>query len=786
MVNMRSIFKISLSNIKKNKMSNILTGMIFMLAALIFSIAIAMLIMSREPFDKTFNELNVSHTLMYYSEKANGDKAIQQFWNNNEKVASTIHFNMTYLDGKPKISGENIDTYLIAVEVPLKDFSQDKLKVVNGENKKGPDESEVWISTAFASDNKLSIGDTILLPGKKGLYDYKVSGIVVDLHYSVGTNNPTRIWVREGELLKNFTEQTGDLLGIRFKDYSEKMELTEWKNFEKYLGGNFVGSKKDYSSLVTAYTSEYKNIGMVMMALSLIILLFSVVTLSFTISNMILNEYKLIGIYKAQGFSTKNVMGIYLLNYMLLTICFVPLGIAVSFPIINVLVQNMVSVLGMSNTDLSFLPSIFVTVVVLIIGGTTLKAISKTSKIKPSQAIRYGEPEKKKIKNSKIHFEKMRTKSVVCMLAVKSMSKNYKQAIVVGFCALVTSLMLTFAYTCVESYNNALSDPGLIGWDWSEATITNSGKTQIADEEIKNLLEKENEVSHVLPLKVLMNSSFEVNDGISKVVPGYSYDGDMDLVKVENLEGGNPKHKNEISLSSALSEAINAKVGDTVTATIEGVKGNYKVTGIFFTMNNGGFLFRIQQASVTDMNLGLQTMYQVKLKDNVDVDSFLMKLEDSYSEKIDIQNNSVFINNFFNEMMSLIELIANLICILVVIICFITIFNVNAIDIFNMRKTFGIYKSFGMATTQIRKIQLLKMATIAIVGSIIGTVIGVGITDIILKPILLSEGFTNFGLVINWGRLSLNIPICLVVILISTWCSSRRIKKISVRELVTE
>lgn len=785
---MRSVFTISLSNIKKNKMSNILTGMIFMLAALIFSIAIAMLIMSREPFDKTFNELNVSHTLMYYSEKANGDKAIEQFWNNNEKVASTIHFNMTYLDGKPKIRGENIDTYLIAVEVPLKDFSQDKLKVVKGENKKGPDENEVWISTAFASDNKLSIGDIIQLPGKKGLYDYKVSGIVVDLHYSVGTNNPTRIWVREGELLKNFTEQTGDLLGIRFKDYSEKMELTEWINFEKYLGGNFVGSKKDYSSLVTAYTSEYKNIGMVMMALSLIIVLFSVVTLSFTISNMILNDYKFIGVYKAQGFSTKNVMGIYLLNYMLLTICFVPLGIAVSFPIINVLVQNMVSVLGMSNTDLSFLPSIFVTVIVfiLIIGGTTLKAISKTSKIKPSQAIRYGEPEKKKIKNSKIHFEKMRTKSVVRMLAVKSMSKNYKQAIVVGFCALVTSLMLTFAYTCVESYNNALSDPGLIGWDWSEATVTNSGKTQIADEEIKNLLEKENEISHVLPLKVLMNSSFEVNDGISKVVPGYSYDGDMDLVKVENLEGGNPKHKNEISLSSALSEAINAKVGDTVTATIEGVKGNYKVTGIFFTMNNGGFLFRIQQASVTDMNLGLQTMFQVKLKDNVDVDTFLKKLEDSYSEKIDIQNNSVFINDFFNRMMSLIELIANLICILVVIICFITIFNVNVIDIFNMRKTFGIYKSFGMATTQIRKIQLLKMATIAIVGSIIGTVIGVGITDIILKPILLSEGFTNFGLVINWGRLSLNIPICLVVILISTWCSSRRVKKISVRELVTE
>ena len=105
---MRSIFKISLSNIKKNKMSNILTGMIFMLAALIFSIAIAMLIMSREPFDKTFNELNVSHTLMYYSEKANGDKAIQQFWNNNEKVASTIHFNMTYLDGKPKIGRAHV------------------------------------------------------------------------------------------------------------------------------------------------------------------------------------------------------------------------------------------------------------------------------------------------------------------------------------------------------------------------------------------------------------------------------------------------------------------------------------------------------------------------------------------------------------------------------------------------------------------------------------------------------------------------------------------------------
>lgn len=789
MVALISMLKISFSNIKKNKMSCVLTGSIFMLAALIFSIAIAMFSMSKEPFEKTFDKLNVSHTLLYYSEEANNNADIQQFWDKCELVESTIHFDMIYLDGKPRVDGESIDMYLIAAEVPSDNFYQDKLEVVEGESKNSPEENEVWISTAFASDNSISVGDVIGLPGKDGLYDYEVSAIVVDPHYSVGTNNPTRIWVRDGELEKNFTEKCGSLLGIRYKEYSEKAELSEWKEMEEYIGGNFVGSKKEYSSLVTAYTSRYKNIGLVMIALSFIIVLFSIVTLSFTISRTILNDYRLIGVYKAQGFSPWQVIGIYLLNYMLLTVVFVPLGIIISFPIIDVLVKNMVSVLGMSNANFAFLPSIVITFVafVLIIGVATLICVSKSNKIKPSQAIRYGEPEQKKAKKkNRVQLKNFPTSSVVTMLSVKNLVDNFRQVIVIGFCALVTCLMLTFSYTCIESYENALSDPGLIGWDWSEATITNSGKTAISNDEIKELLEDEEDVQCVLPLNVLMNSTFMIDDDVSKTVPGYAYDGDMDLVKVENVEGRNPQKKNEISLSEALCEMLEVEVGDVIKANIEGHESEYEVTGVFFTMNNGGYLFRIQQSSVVDLSMGLQTMFQVKLNDDVQLEEFIDHLEKEYPEEIDIQNNHTFVNDFFDSMMSLIQLIASMICILVVIICFITIFNTNAMDIFNMRKTFGIYKSFGMTSKQIRNIQLVKVSVITIVGSMLGIVIGVSVTDILLKPILMSEGFTNFGLVINWGRLCVNIPICLVVTTISTCLSSRKIKVISVRELVTE
>lgn len=785
---MRSVFKICLVNIRKNKLQNILTGIIFLLAALIFSTAVAMLNMTKEPFDKTFNGLNASHTLLYYNAEANHNADIHKFWDEQKEVRSTNLLNMAYLNGKPEMNGEIVDTYLIATEIPDKVITQDKLKIVEGEEKSAPEQNEVWLPTAFALDNKINVGDVIDIPGKDGICKYTVSAIVVDPHYSVGMNNPTRVWVREGEIQRNLSENPGYVLGIRYNEYSEDKELNLWKNFEEFLKGGFVGSKKEFSSLVTAYTSRYQNIGLVMIVLSVIIVLFTLITLSFTISNAIMNDYKIIGVYKSQGFSSKNVIWIYMLNYLILAFISVPIGILLSFPVINVLVKNMIHVLGMGDADFLFVPSILVTFLlfIFIIGIKSFTSARKAAKIKPSQAIRYGEPEQKRVKSARLKLEKLKIKSVEKMLAIKNMLSTKKQTLIIGFCALVTSIMFTFSYTCVGSYENALSDPGLIGWDWSELTITNSYKTKTTDDEIKELLLQEENVEGVVPLNILMNSSFEVAEGINKVVIGYAYDGDMDIVKVSNMEGRNPNAPGEISLSTALSEKLGVKVGDKVEAKVEGVRDEYVITGIFFTMNSGGYLFRIQEKGIPEVNMGIQKMFQVKLKEGVNVAEYAKDLEKRLGDTIVVQDNIVFVNDFFKNMMSLIQMIASLICILVIIVCFITVFNINAMDIFNMKKNFGIFKSFGMSTKQIKRIQIHKVSIITIAGSVLGILAGIGITDLLLKPILNSEGFTNFGIVINWGRLLVIIPICLVIIIISTLISSAKIKNITVRELVNE
>lgn len=785
---MRAQLKISFSNIKRKKLRNILTYITFAVAALIFATGLAMFTMSKDPFDKTIKELKTSHTLLYYDPELYEGLDLKNILENQEEVEGVNQLVMCYMDGKASYQGKTIDTYLTLVELPSKPVNQDMLQVFEGGENASLGENEVWISNQFANANKIKAGDILELPARGGIQDYKVSAIVVDPHYSIGKNNPTRVWVKEGEIKRNFSEQSGYVLGIRYKNYTDEIELKSWNDFEKSIGKSFGGYKKGYRALETAYKNSYTNVGLVLVLFSIIIVVFCIVLLIFTISDAVLVDYSIIGIYRAQGFKAGQITFSYMLQYLIGAFVAVPLGCFGSIPIINILDRSLISTMGKVRTDSMYAEPFAITflVFVALIVIVTFISARRVSSIKPSQAIRYGAPATKIRKKASINASKIKKLPLFFILALNELLSRKRIAILTLFSVFITSLILSSGITLVESYQNALSDPALIGWDWSDLTISNSFRTDKSNDDVYNLLKSEENIEEVIPLTILMNSSFYINNDQSMTATGYAYDGNMDSVKVTNLEGRNPENAGEISISTGLSEKTSKVVGDKISVKIEGVDKELTVTGTFFTMSSNGYLFRVQQSAVEESQIGFSKVFQVKLKNADNLDEYVEQLKAKYPEMFEIQVNKTFIASFFSTLMSVVELIAMLIVVIVVIVCFITIYNSSTTNIFNMKKEYGIFKTLGISTNQINRILLYKTALVAGVGAIIGALLGIKFPEVIIKPSLVEIGFTKFDVIPNWPFVIAVIPFCIIMTCLSVLASSRRIIKINPKNLVNE
>lgn len=783
---MRAQFRISLSTIRHKKLQSILTYLTFAVAALIFSAGISMFSMSQDPFDQTINELNTSHTLLYYDSQTYKGIDLQSLFSQQDAVESTDLLPMCYMNGKASLDGSTIDTYITLVEVPPVPATQDMLKIYDGDDADSPETNEVWVTTQFATANNVEVGDVLELPVKSGKQNYTVSAVVVDPHYSVGYNNPSRVWVKSGEIKRNFSDQTGYVLGIRYKEYSKSTEEESWNKFEKSLGNSFSGYKKGYGQLESDYKSSYTSIGLVLVLFSVVIIIFCLVLLSFTISNSIMSEYSVIGIYRAQGFTTAQIIFTYMLQYLTGVIIAVPLGFIGSIPVTRALDSSLMSSLGKVRSDSMYLVPLFITLVVFIIliALATLRSARRVSRIKPSQAIRYGAPADRPVSKGSINASKMKSLPISLVLAIKEVFTRKKASFLILFSVFITALIIGCGITLVESYDSALSDPGLIGLDGSDYTISNSYKTSRTDDQIYDMLKEESGIDTIVPLTYLFNSSFTIDDE-SKNVIGYAYDGDMDSVDVSNLHGNNPTNKNEITVSTTLADNLHKDIGDTVKARIEGIEEEFRITGTFFTMNNDGYMFRVQESAVKQSQLGFSKVFQTKVRDVDDLDSFADELKEKYPDTLEIQVNETFIEKFFVSLMSIVELIASLIIIIVVIVCFITIYNSSVTNINVMKKDYGVFKTFGMTTGQIKQILLYKTALISLVGGILGIIAGINAPELI-RPSLVEEGFTKFTIVVNWPVMIAAIPFCILITCISVLLASRRIIKINPRNLVSE
>jgi ABC-type lipoprotein release transport system permease subunit len=292
----------------------LLTGLSIALATLLFSTGLMILKSIQEPFDDLFNRLNASHILMLYDVNDHSTKDLERWFARQPETERVSQGSPYFLCTGPLLhKGNKMELMVQLTEFNNDHTVQDKLMVIDGILKEGPEHGEIWLPKYLANDYHIQIGDTIGIPGPGGLYSVLVSATIADPHYGSGMVNPTRAWLASGELpfFVPATQLSHTMLGIRLKNLDSTSVL--WERFTRNF--TFTGDNLTYSLFKNAYLGIYQIMGNVILIFSIIALLIALFMVRTAITKAVYDDYKLIGVYKTLGATPMNIVSLYVLQY---------------------------------------------------------------------------------------------------------------------------------------------------------------------------------------------------------------------------------------------------------------------------------------------------------------------------------------------------------------------------------------------------------------------------------------------------------------------------------------
>lgn len=790
---MKAIWLVIRANIRQKKLQNILICIVLFVSIIILATSISTLVCISVPFDKMFEQQHGAHFIMQFDTNRIDENMVYTWWSEQEEVSIvsepleiTGMFDVYYQE-------EKLGNQVFFSELPEVDKKIDQLSIVESEKEVSLEDNRILLPTSYAYTYNIGVGDTISIKVKDTFYDFVVDSIVVDSYYSSNFIHPTRIWVNKNtiEKLNQVSNSSLVSISVRMNDYNQLPAI--WEVFEKELGTTFYGYKLEYSTIRYSYLIMSYIICAIMVVSAFVIIAIALYILYSTITSTILAEYKSIGIFKAIGFISNNIKKVYIIQYaILVAVASIP-GVIVSLFTTQFLLRMVTKAMGIfiyrsiTIVGISVLVCILVLFIVIF---SVRRSCNSVTRIKPAIAIKYGAPERDYKRVKKVSSNLIHRCSMPMFVSIKQLLTNMKKTITNLLIYTVTIFVLVFS---LNSYSSVTKmGDNLASWGYDNSDLYIKGNNENGNHQ--ELIDK---LTHDERIKYYAHIN-ECNEGVlssknthgSESTVGMVIDGDIDEIGFINLKGRNPKIENEISLGVNTAKKYDVGIGDEIQLEFDNQKYNYKVVGIYQTVEDMGQGYRIIASDFIKDNITyLQSYYAVIIKDsNSRVNTELIQKEYSdifknkyaISKPIDMLGDSLNMIIFYVGY-SVIGLAAFFLIVMIIIIV-----NSTLLGIQRELKLYGILKAIGMTPNELRKSLVIETIVLVFTASLIGIPLGMIGTPRILNLFMGAMGIINYPIVMN---VSESIAVLVIVLVIASSASilvSRKISNIYCRSLIDE
>jgi ABC-type transport system, involved in lipoprotein release, permease component len=436
------------------------------------------------------------------------------------------------------------------------------------------------------------------------------------------------------------------------------------------------------------------------------------------------------------------------------------------------------------------MPSV-ITYAVLIVIVTVAAYITSTKAayIKPAEAIRYGAPSKDFRKKALLNVSDLKLFSVEIVLAIKQLLSSKRQSLFMLFAMITTIFVVIFMININNALIHLSDNAAFWGNDNSEILISRLiEKNGLSNEQLVKDLKQDKNIKDIVPWYYLDNNIIKKDAAsVSQKITGFIYDGDMNSIGLLNIKGKNPIANNEVSLAINTSRINKKDVGDYIDIFINGKKKTFLVTGVYQTLNNNAEGFRAQMAAVKDLSEDFQlALYCINLKPKVSQEYFMKYIKNRYADKIDVKKTSEVVNNLSGAIGNGMTIPIYFIALTFAVVSFITIFNTILINIYEEKKNYGIFKSLGISSFQIRRAIVYRVMFLLVISLIIGVPLGIMLPPKIVGILLSSSGMLEIPITITKLGTAMALIACAVLVFIASVIPASKIFNINSRQLIEE
>jgi putative ABC transport system permease protein len=787
---MRSILVLVIANLKKRKIQSLLVMLILMVSVVLFGTSVALLNHPSDPFENMFENQKGSHVVFDLNQKHTNLESFLSWWKRQHEVVDATYYPYVMISDSVIHNGheKSIGSFMLA-ERTLYDYQTDLLTFVEGNQKDYPLDDEIFVPTGYASNWNINLDDELTIELNGTEKTFVVKGIVVDPQYSATLTSPSRLWIKADTLNRYFSSESLNqvLVGVRLHHYGDHYE-TLMRRYEHDFGHPYFGFVYDYDFIVYMYTFIEGIIALLLLVFSLIVLFISLLVIIFTITNRVLSDIQQIAIYKSIGFSNAQTTLVYVFQYVFMLILALPFGLLISFQLASLVLEQLAQSVGLNsiNLDYVFITAITSLVMLGLIGMSSMMSAKKATKIKPIDAMKTSIFKKYKSKRN-LSLVALKEMPLSMMMAIQSIFSNLKHAMFILLSVVVVSFVFTFSFNMHHSISKMSDHLAMWGFDASEIYITsNKRHEEITFETLSQTLKVNPQVFALSIHGVMVDASIASQNNVSSTTAlGFVYGGNWDDIGLMNIEGHNPVDKNEITISYLTAKKYNKSIGDTIIVYIAGIEKNMRVTGIYQSLNAGGWGFRVKAETVYEMDPNYDLpRYLVKLNDSKDTESFIESFNHTHGQYFNARSVKESGEINIDQIVSTMGLVALTLSFIFTIISTIIVFNFMMIDMIDHKKEYGIYKALGMDKKTIRQSLTMKIVVLSLVGISIGIPLSLYLTPSILSLFLNDMGLIKFPFQVN---ALLTMIVALLVLLIQVFASkaaSSQLKYVDLRELI--
>lgn len=508
----------------------------------------------------------------------------------------------------------------------------------------------------------------------------------------------------------------------------------------------------------------------------MILLIVAMIIIGHSISSSIEQNYVDMGILKAIGYTRNDLCTVRLLQYLLVVLGGMIVGLPISALVVREINRLMVTVTGLLiPSDIPIRNSLLALgLILLIITGFICIKTVKIGKITPIRAIRGGAED--------VYFKSrfmapIRKGGLSFWLAYRQLVSGKKQYISACFVA----SLLVFFLSLTARMEAWIGPDGKGLTDSFSASRFDIG-VECTDKELAE------EIEELIAARAGITDSYRFS--MNRAAVG-QIEYLMNIISepeyLNLLLGRTCLYQNEIVVTQTVADELNVGIGDTVPVSFGGKELDFIISGIYQCANDMGDNFGIGREGfrrfleADDEEPSYYTYYL--LQDASLMEELSQLLVETYGDKISVDENDW---SGVDSILLVLSVLMVFMYVITIVFVLITVTLTGSKILYKEQHDLGVYKSLGYESGKLRLAFALRFGIVSVLGSVLGILLSVALTDPLATVMLKMCGISQFVSSLSLVRMALPALIVSAMFLFFAYFAAGRVKKVEPGILIVE